>query len=167
MYWGCLEDTFRTWKPSWLEFPSLDVPAWSPISFLGPCWLQALHLLGWVLSGHAQQFSTVQSTYTEHGSPVLLDALVVEHGLLGSLWKIHLELSLTRESWIKWQLRKNHARICPADYALKDTLCRIMFDLTCHSGTQYCHFISLQQQQLNKYLLHFANAILCMLLISL
>lgn len=122
MYWGCLEDTFRTWKPSWLEFPSLDVPAWSPISFLGPCWLQALHLLGWVLSGHAQQFSTVQSTYTEHGSPVLLDALVVEHGLQGSLWKIHLELSLTRESWIKWQLRKNHARICPADYALKDTL---------------------------------------------
>lgn len=112
---------FLTWVSS------LDAPAWSPISFLGPCWLQSLHLLGWVLSGHAQQFSTVQSTYAEHGSPVLLDALVVEHGLEGSLWKIHLELSFTREIWRKWQLRKRSCqnlpcRLCSEGHSLQNNV---------------------------------------------
>lgn len=48
----------------------------------------------------------------------------------------------TRESWIKCQLRKNHARSYPANCVLKNnTLCGIAFDLSLfHPQTQHCHF---------------------------
>ena len=103
-------------------------PGWSPISLSRRCWLRSLHLLGWVWRTHAQWFSTAQRTYAEHGSQVLLDVLVVEHGLQGSLWKIHLELSWMREIWMKCQLRKKHPKTRPANYVLKDTLCRMTVD---------------------------------------
>lgn len=135
---------FLTWVSS------LEVPGWSPISLSGCCWLQFLHPLCWVFSFHTQQFSTVQSTYAEHGSQVLLDVLVVEHGLQGSLWKIHFKLSLTGESWIKCQLRTIHAKICPANYMLEHILCRITFDLSLFiPGPSIVTSYSLQQWQLN------------------
>lgn len=80
---------------SFLDFEfqvsSLDVPGGSPLSCSGHCWLHSLHALCWPLNAQAQQSSTAQSTYAEHSSQVLLDTLVVEHGLQGSLWKIHFE----------------------------------------------------------------------------
>lgn len=97
---------FLTWVSS------SEVPGWSPISFSGRCWLQFLHPLCWVFSIHTQQFSTVQSTYAEHGSQVLLDVLVVEHGLQGSLWKIHFKLSLMGKL-DKTSTRKNSCQNLP------------------------------------------------------
>ena len=81
------------------------------------------------LNLHAQQFSTVQIMYAEHGSQALLDALVAVHGLQGSLWKnpFLTELHMRKLDIMSMQ-RKTMATMCPAYYVLRNTLCRITFD---------------------------------------
>lgn len=70
--------------PSWLSGSAVCA---APLAFQDPRRLWFLHPTHGGFSAQVQQFSTVQITYAEQGSQVLLDVLMAEHGLQGSLWK--------------------------------------------------------------------------------
>lgn len=78
----------------------------------------------------------------------------------------NFEPGLTRESWIEFQLRKGHAKICPANDLL-NTLRRVTFDLSLDPALQFhmhCSYASWMQFYMFTSL---ADVVLCMFRISL